>query len=350
MRIERHAYGTTTDGEAVEVFALTADCGTLAKVITYGATLTWLETPDRHGRSDNIVLAHADLGGYEQGTHYLGATIGRYANRIAGGTFLLGDSWHDLTKNEGQNHLHGGSRGFDKRVWLAEPFEENDSVGVEFRYWSPDGEQGYPGNLEAHVTYRLTAGGDLHIDYSASTDRPTHVNLTNHSYFNLGGHDSGDILGHELVLQCDRYLAVDEALIPTGEILTVDGTVMDFREPRLIGSDIARQAGAKGDLYDVCMVASADRMAAAPVARLTDAVSGRRLELLTTQPAVQFYTANRLAGVRGVAGAGYERPQGLALEPQHFPDSPNQPAFPSTLLRPGDTYAEKTVYRLSVVY
>ncbi len=338
------------DGEAVELFSLAADCGTLAKVITYGATLTCLETPDRHGIHENIVLAHADLGGYEQGAHYLGATIGRYANRIAGGRFLLGDSWHDLTKNEGQNHLHGGTRAFDKRVWLAEPFEEADSVGVEFRYASPDGEQGYPGNLEVLVTYRLTAAGDLHIEYAASTDRPTHVNLTNHSYFNLGGHDSGDILGHELVLECDHFLAVDEALIPTGAILTVDGTAMDFRRPKLIGSNMARQAGAQGEFYDVCMVTSADRMATAPVARLTDPASGRRLEILTTQPAVQLYTASRLAGVPGVAGACYERHQGIALEPQHFPDSPNRPAFPSTLLRPSDRYSERTVYRLSVVY
>ena len=230
-------------------------------------------------------------------------------------------------------------------MWQAEPFETEDSAGVEFTYTSPDGEQGYPGTLDARVTYRLTTSAELQIDYAASTDMATHVNLTNHSYFNLGGHDSGDILDHELTLECDHYLPVDEELIPTGELVTVAGSPLDFRRPKCVGEDIAARGTGFGELYDVCFTARAAEPGLRPLADLYHPGSGRRMEVLSTQPAIQLYTGNHFAGVAGVDGAIYGRHKGLALETQHFPDSPNRPTFPTTLLEPGQRYEERTVFR-----
>ena len=349
LDILTNTYGTTRGGERVDEIVLAADHGVVAKVITYGATLARLETPDRQGHPSNVVLGHASLEEYELGTHFFGATVGRYANRIAGGSFSLEGDRYGLACNEETNHLHGGVVGFDKRVWRATPFETEDSVGVRLAYTSLDGEEGYPGTLEAETTYRLMVDGTLHITYSAQTDRPTHVNLTNHSYFNLEGHASGDVLRQELQLESDSFLPVDGRLIPTGDLALVEDTPLDFRHAKPIGQDIARRGTGFDELYDVCMLVRPTASALRPVAQAFAPVSGRHLQLLGTQPAVQLYTGNHLQGIRGTDGAVYEKHQGFALETQHYPDSPNQPDFPSTVLRPDEHYFEEAVYQFSTL-
>jgi len=349
---ESRPFGTTPDGESVDLITLRGPSGVALDVMSYGGTVTRLLAPDRDGERADIVLGHGWLESYLAGTPYFGAIVGRYGNRIARGRFALDGIDYDLAVNNGPNHLHGGLTGFDKVVWTAEPYSNETEAGVVLSYVSPDGEEGYPGELSVRVTYALTAGGDLRIDYEATTDAPTVVNLTHHGYWNLAGHGARDILEHELALNASRFTPVDETLIPTGELRDVDGTPFDFREPTAIGARIGTddEQITFGGGYDHNFVLdgwSGDGTLRS-AAVLHDPVSGRTMEVLTTEPGIQFYSGNFLDGSDlGKDGVVYEPRTGLCLETQHFPNSPNQPDFPSTLLRPGETYRSTTVYRFS---
>lgn len=320
-------------------------------LLTYGATIQNLLVPGRDGSVADVSLGFDDLAGYTADHPYFGAVIGRFANRIAGGTFELEGKRYHLPVNRGANSLHGGSEGFDRRVWDARSVEADDAVGVEFRLVSPDGDMGYPGRLEASATYTLR-GAELSIAYSATTDRPTVVNLTNHVYFNLAGAGSGTVEDHSLSLAASRYTPVDAEQIPTGEVAAVAGTPMDFREGKAIGADlrVADDQLVRGQGYDHNWVIDAtDSGAQALAARVREPRSGRVLEVWTDQPGVQFYSGNFLDGTLvGKGGRTYRQADGFCLETQHFPDSPNQPAFPSTVLRPGDTYATSTTFRFDI--
>lgn len=350
MSVGREPFGTTPAGEPVELYRLANDSGIGVAVAGWGATLVSVTAPDRDGRPAEVVLGFDALAAYLAPQPYLGATVGRYANRIAGGRFRLGSLVYRLARNEGDNHLHGGGRGFDKVPWRTQErpcLLAPDSVA--FEYVSAAGEEGYPGSLRACVAYSLSPDGALQIDYAASTDAPTVVNLTNHAYFNLAG--AGDVLGHRLTIGAGRYLPVDAGLIPTGELAPVLGTPFDFTEARAIGERIAedhpqlRLAGG----YDHCYALDRAQAGLAFAARLVDPHSGRGLEIRTTQPGLQFYAGNRLDGrLAGRGGRRYGPHHGLCLETQAFPDAPNQPGFPSTVLMPGETYRHSTLYRFFV--
>lgn len=346
MDVEVTPYGKTKSGEAVELVTLKNRQGMTAKIISYGATLVSLEMPDREGKLANVVLGYDTLADYEAGSSYFGATVGRYANRIAAGKFTLDGQEHTLATNNGPNHLHGGKAGFSHKVWRVET--NNDlEPSATFTYTSPDGEEGYPGELNAAVTYTLTGDNRLRIDYGATSDKKTHCNLTHHSYFNLAGHDSGDVLGHHITIKADKYLPVDEGLIPAGELADVKETPFDLNRAKLIGDVITQQAG----LYDHAFVLdkpSDPEALPEVVAKVTDPKSGRTLEIFTTEPAIQFYTANHLSGEKGAGGATYPKHAGLCLETQHYPDSPNKPDFPSTVLEPGKIYRSTTVHKFGV--
>jgi aldose 1-epimerase len=325
--VERSAFGEA-GGKPVELYTLVNASGLKAKVITYGATLTELWVPDRGGK----------LGDF-------GATVGRVGNRIAKGRFTLDGKAYQLATNDGPNHLHGGLKGFDKVVWDARIVSSDDGPSVSFSYLSPDGEEGYPGNCRATVVYTLTNAGDLRLDYTVTTDHATPVNVTNHSYFNLGGAENGGILGEELTLFADRYTPVDSTLIPTGQIAPVAGTPMDFRSATEIGSRI-KEVGGKPVGYDHNYVINGGGGRLAPVAEVYDPASGRQMDVLSTEPGVQFYTGNFLDGtIVGKGGVVYRQYAALALETQHFPDSVNHSNFPSYVLKAGDTYRSTTVYR-----
>ena len=317
----------------------------VARVTEYGATLTELWVPDRNGKLANVVLGYERLDDYIRSNFFLGATVGRVANRIANGTFTLDGRTYTLATNRPPNHLHGGVRGFDKRVWTgrAAPTEPESGSIATFTYTSPDGEEGYPGTVTVTVAYTLTDANELRIDYRATTDKPTPINLTNHSFFNLAG--SGTILDHVLTLNASRYTPVGASLIPTGEIAAVAGSALDFTRPRRIGERIDEvRSFANG--YDHNFVLDAGGGALALAARIEEPTSGRVLEIRTTEPGMQFFTGNRFDGTfPGVGGAIYQRHAGFALEPQHFPDAINQPEFPSVVLRPGQTFMSSTVYR-----
>jgi aldose 1-epimerase len=333
--------GRLPDGTQVDVFTLTNAQGLKAKIMTYGATLIAMETPDRDGKSANITLSLESLEAYLAGHPFFGSVAGRYANRIAKGRFTLEGVEYKLATNNGPNHLHGGLRGFDKMVWKAKPQQDAGSVSVEFTHVSPDGEEGYPGCLTAKVVYSLTADNRLVMDYTATTDKPTIVNLTNHAYWNLAGTQLGDILDQRLMINAERYLPVDDTLIPTGELKAVRGTPMDFTSPQTIGSRIAQVKGG----YDHCYVLekkAGEKLSL--VARAEDPKTGRWMEIYTTQPAVQFYTGNFLDGSLKAYGVTYRKNYGFCLETQHYPDSPNRAQFPSTVLRPGETYRQTTVH------
>ncbi|MEN8651947.1 aldose epimerase family protein [Streptomyces sp. 21So2-11] len=346
----KELFGKLPDGTRVYRWTL-HNGSTRMKVISYGGIVQSLEIPDRHGRYINVSLGFDNLDDYLTATTFFGALIGRYGNRIAGGRFTLDGAVHQLSVNDGSNSLHGGARGFDKRVWDVEPFVDSTGVGLVLRYVSGDGEMGYPGTLRVKVTYTLTARGDWRIDYAATTDRATVVNLTNHTYYNLAGEGSGDILGHELLLAASRYTPTDATLIPTGELAGVTGTPFDFRRSKIIGEDIRaahRQlVTAKGYDHNWALDKGiTDRPE--PFAALRDAGSGRTMRIATTEPGVQFYSGNFLDGsLTGSSGRTYRQGDGMCLETQHFPDSPNQPSFPSTVLRPGDTYRSSTVHSFS---
>jgi aldose 1-epimerase len=343
--IEKAAFGRTA-GTEVELYTLTNAHGVRVRIMTYGATIVSLEAPDRAGRVQNIVLGFDTLAPYLAGVPYFGATVGRYANRIAAGRFVLDGKTYQLARNNGPNSLHGGTRGFDKRIWSAEPLPAAAGLGLRLTYVSAAGEEGYPGELTVHVTYRLQADDTLAIQYEARTTAATPINLANHSYFNLSGDPHTPVLGHTLTIAAARYTPVDATLIPTGELRPVAGTPFDFRAPHAIGSriDAADDQLRLGHGYDHNWVLD-DAGHGVPVraAVLSDPVSGRTLEIRTTQPGLQFYSGNFLDGKPAGSGSVFAYRTGLCLETQHFPDSPNHPAFPGTILRPGETYSEKTV-------
>jgi aldose 1-epimerase len=349
--VTRAPFGRLPDGRPVDVFTLTNGNGLEMRAISYGAIIVSIHAPDRAGHFDDVVLGHDDLAGYLAKSPYFGAVVGRYANRIAHGHLALEGRVHQLAINDPPHHLHGGLRGFDKVLWDAEEDALPSAATVTFRYASPAGEESYPGTLRAAVTYTLTDRDELRIDYSARTDRTTVVNLTQHSYFNLAGGGRGDVLGHELTLDADHYLPVDATSIPTGVVALVAGTPFDFRAPAAIGHriDQADDQLAHGAGYDHCYVVRRAGPGLVAAARLDDPSSGRRLEVQTTEPGLQFYSGNRLDGrVRGKSGRAYPARTGLSLETQHFPDSPNRPEFPSTVLQPGQEYHSTTVFTFGV--
>jgi aldose 1-epimerase len=350
--IQKEPFGTTPDGEAVDLYTLTNAHGMTVKVITYGGIIQSVEVPDRDGQMTNVVLGFDNLDDYvERNDPYFGCITGRYANRIAAGQFTLDGQTYQLATNNDPNHLHGGDVGFDKRVWDATEVRGKDGVGVALSYTSPDGEEGYPGTLSTTVTYVLTDDNSIRIDYHATTDAPTIINLTNHSYFNLAGEGSGDVMGHELQINADRYTPVDDTLIPTGELAPVAGTPFDFTKPHTIGERIrdSHEQVVIGQGYDHNFVLGEARTEELSMAaRVREPDSGRVLEVLTQEPGIQFYSGNFLDGTLvGPSGNVYRQTDGFALETQIFPDSPNQANFPSPVLRPGEVYETTTVYAFS---
>jgi aldose 1-epimerase len=346
MSLRTTSFGILPDKSKVTRFSLANQHGVTASVINYGATLVALEAPDRRGRLADITLGFDNLDGYiRHNSPYFGCIVGRCANRIAYGRFHLDGREYRLATNDGVHHLHGGRKGFDKAYWQAEA-GTGKNPSVRFTYQSPDGEEGYPGNLSVAVVYTLTDNDELVIDYTATTDKPTPVNLTNHSYFNLA--DSDTILDHELMIASTRFVPVDDTLIPTGGIEPVEGTPMDFTKPTRIGQRIEELKGDPGG-YDHTYVLDGRGDTVSLAARVREPRSGRVLEVRTTEPGIQFYTGNFLNGsVTGKRGHAYPRRGGFCLEAQHLPDAVNQPAFPSVMLRPQQTYRQKTVFRVGV--
>ncbi len=346
LQVTQTKWGKTADGVEVEKFTLTNSHGVKVEAMTYGATLTGVFVPDRDGHTDNITLYLDTLDDYLKGHPLFGSIVGRYANRIANAKFSLDGKEHPITANAGKHHIHGGNMGFHKAVWVGEAVRDANSVGVKLTHVSPDGEDGFPGSLTAQVIYRLNDSNELAIEYAATTDKPTLVNLTNHAYWNLSGAGSGDVLGQKLTLNADKYLPSDAAKIPQGPPKDVAGTPMDFRKPETIGARIEQ---VEGGGYDHCYVLNkngGERLSLA--ARVTDPKSGRVMTVLTTQPGVQLYTANGLNIRSGGGGRPYGNHFGFCLETQHYPDSPNRPDFPSTVLRPEETYREVTIHRFEV--
>jgi aldose 1-epimerase len=343
--IRRAPFGTMPDGTPVELFTLNNANGARVAITNYGAAIVSLQTLDRDGVLGNIVLGMDSLAGYLEQPSYLGAVVGRYANRIAKGKFSLDGRIVQLPLNDGTNHLHGGSRGFDKMVWRAEPFTDDRGVGLRLGLTSPDGDEGYPGTLEVEVRYQLTEDDELEVEYEAATDAATPVNLTQHSYFNLAGSDGGDILGHQLMIRADRFIPVDSGLIPTGAMAPVANTPLDFRTPTAIGArihDADPQLGFAGG-YDHSFVLRRGAPGLVHAARLTDAGTGRTLDVSTTEPGLHFYSGNFLDG------RPFVHRTGLSLETQHYPDSPNHPEFPSTILKPNERYRSRTVFAFGVL-
>jgi aldose 1-epimerase len=349
--VSRAPFGTLPDGTAIELFTFTNANGIEVRAITYGGIIVSLRTPDRNGKLDDIVLGFDALDGYLTNSPYFGALIGRYGNRIARGRFTLDGKSYALALNNGPNHLHGGLKGFNAVVWTGEPFSDARGTGVVFSHTSRDGDEGYPGTLTMRVTYLLTDRNELSFIYEATTDAATHVNLTQHTYFNLSGHNAGDILGHEVMLNASRYTPVDAALIPSGELAPVEGTPFDFRTPTAIGARIAdpNEQIVRGKGYDHNFVLETGQGDTHLAARVFDPKSGRTLDVATSEPGVQFYTGNFLDGtLKGKGGVVYAQRTGFCLETQHFPDSPNHPSFPTTILRPGETLRSTTVFTFGV--
>ncbi|MDT5271475.1 MAG: aldose 1-epimerase [Acidobacteriota bacterium] len=347
---KRESFGSTKGGEAVEIYTLRNSRGAEARVMTYGATLVSLKVPDRAGRFDDVLLGFDQLGTYEEDTHYIGQVIGRYANRIARGRFTLGGVEYKLATNNNGNHLHGGLRGFDKVVWKARPLNAKTGSAVEMTYVSKDGEENYPGTMTVKVIYTLTEANELRLEYSATTDKDTVVNLTNHAYFNLAGQGAGDILGHLLTINADRFTPTDAGAIPTGELRAVRGTPFDFKRATAIGARINQDEEQLkfGNGYDHNFVVNGRAGVLRLAARASEPTTGRVMEVWTTQPGVQLYTGNYLEGTAdGKGGKPYRNRYGLCLETQHFPDSPNHPEFPSTVLRRGARFSSTTVYKFS---
>jgi aldose 1-epimerase len=347
--VTRAAFGALPDGTAVESFALTNASGASVTVLDYGGVIVSISVPDRSGKLADVVLGYDTLDGYLGDNSHYGAIVGRYANRIGGARFALDGRTYELAANNGPSSLHGGRKGFDRAVWHAEPFERDGTAGVVLTHASPDGDEGFPGALSVSVTYAFNDRGELAIDYRATTDKATVLNLTNHSYFNLGGDGSGDVLGHRLTLNADRYTPVDKDLIPVGELASVAGTPLDFRAATAMGARIADPALRPATGYDHNYVINRADASEVLAARVEDPKSGRVLEVFTTEPGVQLYTANHLDGSRtGRAGHVYDKYGAFCLETQHYPDSPNKPSFPTTTLRPGETFKSRTVYAFSV--
>ena len=349
--VTREPFGTLPDGRQVEIFTLRNASGMEVRFTNFGGIITSIRVPDRQGNFEDVTLGFDSLAGYVGEHPYFGSLIGRYGNRIARGRFTLDGKQYNLATNNAPNHLHGGPGGFHKVLWNAEPFQNDSSVGAVLTYTSPDGEEGYPGTLQTRVTYTLTNANELGFEYHATADKPTPVNLTQHAYFNLAGDGERDILGHELTLNASRFTPVDSTLIPTGEIAPVANTPLDFTRPTPIGARIDQdhpQLGHGGG-YDHNWVLDRQGEGLSLAARLYEPESGRQMEVWTTEPGIQFYSGNFLDGsLTGKNGKVYQHRFGLALETQHFPDSPNQPNFPTTILRPGEEYRSRTVYRFSV--
>jgi aldose 1-epimerase len=348
--IETEAFGTMPDGTPVEIIRLTNANGIEVRAMTYGAIIVSIRVPDRDGTLDDVVLGFDDLDQYVQGHPQFGTVVGRYANRIAEGRFTLDNETYDLARNNGPNHLHGGNQGFDKMLWQAETGQTDSGVRVTFAHTNPDGHEGYPGNVSVTVSYTLTEKDELVVDYSATTDRATHINLSQHTYFNLSGAGSGTVHDHVLTIDADRYTPFDSTQIPTGSIEPVAGTPLDFRAPLPIGARIDDDHSELhiGGGYDHNFVLNRTGPGLTRAARVEEPESGRILDVYTTEPGMQLYTANGLREMTGKLGRTYDRRGGLCLETQHYPDSPNRPDFPSTILRPGEEFTSQTVFAFSV--
>ena len=350
--VSRAPFGVLPDGKAVNVFTLTNPHGIEVRAITYGGIVVSLRVPDRDGRLGDIVLGYDSLDGYLEDSPYFGAIVGRYANRIANGQFSLDGATYTLATNNGPNHLHGGVRGFDKVVWDAEQFEGDSGVGVVFTHTSADGDEGYPGAVTVRVTYTLTPSDELIVDYAATTDRATPINLSQHSYFNLAGDGRRDVLEHVLWINAAQFTPVDATLIPTGVIAPVAGTPFDFTQPTTIGARIAtgHEQLRNGGGYDHNFVLDREGAGLEHAARVEEPSSGRVLDIYTTEPGLQFYAGNFLDGsITGKGGRVYRHRYGFCLETQHYPDSPNRQGFPPTILRPGEEYRSRTVFAFSTV-
>jgi len=346
-RVEKDAWGTTAEGLAVDRYTLRNSQGAVARIITYGATVTELWMPDRSGRFDDVVLGFDGLTPYETQSPYFGCIVGRVAFRIAGGQFSLDGRMHQLSQNDGSHHMHGGIRGFSRCIWQAEPVMQADGPAVRFILHSPDGDEGYPGNLDVAVVYTLGDDNQLRIEYCATTDRPTLVNMTHHSYFNLAGADRGDVLGHILQLDADRWIPAEEPDLPSGAVAMVNQTPYDFRKPMPIGERI-RQTTPKTQGYDLCYLHNDPEGKVVRVATLCEPVAGRRMEVLTSEPAIVLYTGNYLNGdLKGKRGCAYGKHAGVCLETGRPPDAVHHPHFPSTILRPGVDYRHTCIYRFS---
>ena len=345
MNFSTKSFGRTPEGQEVSLYTLTSTKGLRARITNYGAILVSLEVPDRNGKLDDITLGFESLDKYIEQKVYFGATVGRYANRIGNARFVLDGVEYKLAANNGPNHLHGGIKGFDKVVW--KPLEVTggeDRAWVKLTYLSKDGEEGYPGNLQCTVTYTLTNDDELRLDYEATTDKKTVLNLTNHTYWNLAGQGTGEILRHELMLEATRFTIVDKTLIPVGITASVMDTPLDFRAPRAIGARIRQLSNG----YDHNFVLSGKLGALKPCARVYEPANGRIMEIATTEPGVQLYTGNFLDdSIIGKGGKVYGKRTGFCLETQHYPDSPNKPSFPSTVLEPGQKFASTTVHKFS---
>ena len=346
LEVSQKSFGQLPEGQEVTLYELRDKNGLYAGIIDYGAILVSLHVPDRKGKFADVVLGFDNLDSYLKRNPLFGATVGRYANRIAHAGFTLDGTDYKLTANSGKNHIHGGrNKRFDKVMWKGQTFLNNEEAGVRLTYLSKDGDEGFPGNLNCIVTYTLTQNSELKISYEATTDKPTIVNLTNHSYFNLAGAGNGDVLDHEIKINADYYTPSDKALIPTGEIHSVEGTPLDFTESKTIGARISELKQTKG--YDHNYVLKNSGGSIVHAARVYEPGSGRTMEVSTTEPGMQFYTANGMRGLTGKGGKAYSPYYGFCLETQHFPDSPNKPHFPSTVLRPGQQFNSMTVFAFS---
>jgi aldose 1-epimerase len=344
MNVTQESFGMLADSTPVSLYTLSNDKGITMKVTNYGGIITSLMVPDKNGKLEDIVLGYDSLSGYLDKTPYFGAIVGRYGNRIAKGAFKIDGSEFHLPINDGPNHLHGGIQGFDKVVWDAKQFETDSTVGLILHYLSKDTEMGYPGNLDVTVTYTLNNNNELRFDYLATTDKPTPVNLTQHSYFNLAG--DGDIKEHEMLIKASKYTVVDSLLIPTGELRDVKGTPFDFTVAKPIGKNL-EATGGNPIGYDHNFVLDTKGLDEVAI-KVTEPKSGRVMEVYTQEPGVQFYSGNFLDGtIKGKGGKVYNQYSGFCLETQHFPDSPNQPKFPNTILRPGEKYQTTTIYKFS---
>ncbi len=348
MKIQESELGKSKEGQTIHCFTCCNKNGLEFRVTDYGATLLGVGAPDSRGKREEITLGFGSINGYFQRHPYFGSTVGRFCNRIGKASFELSGREFHLAENDGRNHLHGGVTGFDRRMWAPSVRETGDSASVEFRYFSPDGEEGYPGNLEVLCIYALNENNELEMEYEAKTDSPTPLNLTNHTYWNLGGAGSGDVLDHELQINADFYLETDTELIPTGNSIPVAGTPRDFREKRKVmdrdniglALDMSGKPG-----FDHCFIIRREKAGSlVRAAEISDPASGRTIQVDTTQPAIQLYTGNSLDGSSSCNG--FKQHAGFCLETQHYPDSPNHPEFPSTVLHPGEKFRQKTVYRI----
>ncbi|MCX7722306.1 MAG: galactose mutarotase [Verrucomicrobiae bacterium] len=349
MQITKQPFGRTRDGTPIDLYVLRNSKGMEAGICNYGGIVVWLKVPDKYGQLGDVVLGYDHLDGYLTNNPYFGCLIGRYGNRIANGRFVLDGVTYQLATNDGPNHLHGGLKGFDKVVWTAKTYLTPDGPALELQYLSADGEEGYPGNLSVKAVYTVTEDNALRLDFTATTDKPTICNLTHHSYFNLAG--KGDILNHVVTMPANRFTPVDATLIPTGELRPVDGTPFDFRKPTPIGARINQpdEQLKFGKGYDHNWVYDKRPGQLTLLARVHEPTTGRVMEVWSTEPGLQFYTGNFLDGsIKGKGGWVYQFRHGFCMEPQHYPDSPNKPHFPSTVLRPGQVYRNKIIYKFSV--